>query len=61
MILVSLTGSGNRLHCSLNRGGITAEGDSRTILGALTKAYIRLMTRNLKTKTFKWRKIWTER
>ena len=61
MTLVSLTASGNKLHCTLNKGGITAEGDSRTILGAPTKAYIRLMTNNFKTRTFKWRKIWTER
>ncbi len=61
MITVSLTGSGGRLHCVLSRGIVTAEGDSKSVIGVLAKTYARLVIRDFKARTTKWRKIWTER
>jgi riboflavin synthase alpha subunit len=61
MITVSLNFAGSRLHCVLNKGSVTAEGDSKTLFGALAKTYIRLVVKSFKTTTFKWRKIWTGR
>ncbi len=61
MILVTLSSSRGRLHCILDSGIVTAESDSKTVIGALTKTYVKLITRSFKIRIYKWRETWTER
>jgi len=59
MTLVSIRSANGRLYCELSRGEFVAEGEARTILGALVKTYLKLIMRTIKVS--KWRIKWTER
>ncbi len=61
MTLVTLTGSGGRLHCVVSSGVVTAESESKSLMGALAKAYVKLVLVRIEKSISKWRKIWTER
>ena len=60
MTLVSIYSFGEKLRCEMNKGASVAEGDAKTVLGALMKTYFKLMVSRTMQRIYTWRKIWTE-